>query len=106
MEKAMEKQPACAAPMSSSGFVPGSPSKRVRKEYGFALSAPEPVLRVPEPSLRLPFQTADALCFIKCDLFVGCMRNACASNRGRSPPRPEVIFTNAVFPSPNGGGGG
>ena len=32
MDSAMEKQLACAAPMSSSGFVPGSPSKRVRNE--------------------------------------------------------------------------
>src|SRR5215212_4784928 len=64
MENAMEKQPACAAPMSSSGLVPCSPSNRVLKEYGFADKAPEPVESVPEPSLRVPCQTADAFCFM------------------------------------------
>ena len=31
-ESAMEKQPAWAAPISSSGFVPGAPSNRVLNE--------------------------------------------------------------------------
>jgi hypothetical protein len=32
-ERAIEKQPACAAPISSSGFVPLPSSKRETKEY-------------------------------------------------------------------------
>src|ERR1041384_907969 len=36
-DKAMEKQPAWAAPINSSGFVPFSFSKRVTNEYGALL---------------------------------------------------------------------
>jgi hypothetical protein len=32
--ESLVKQPACAAPMSSSGLVPGLPSKRLLKPYG------------------------------------------------------------------------
>src|SRR5439155_11466695 len=39
-EQAIEKQPACAAAMSSSGFVPMPFSKRVLKEYWVSLSTP------------------------------------------------------------------
>src|SRR6185295_5549929 len=39
-ENAMEKQPAWAAPMSSSGFVPMPFSKRVLKEYCVSFSTP------------------------------------------------------------------
>ena len=60
-ESAIEKQPACAAPSSSSGFVPGSSSKRVPNEYGVSASAWLSVEIVPLPSLRPPCQTAVAL---------------------------------------------
>src|ERR1051326_2853477 len=45
-ESAIEKQPAWAAPISSSGFVPGSSSKRVPKEY-WPSKAPLPSDMVP-----------------------------------------------------------
>ena len=40
VENAIEKQPACAAAMSSSGFVPTPFSKRVLNEYCVCLSVP------------------------------------------------------------------
>jgi hypothetical protein len=46
----MLKQLACAAAMSSSGFAPGVPSKRVLKLYGIALIAPLATANVPLPS--------------------------------------------------------
>jgi hypothetical protein len=42
---AIEKQPACAAPISSSGLVPEPSSKRDWNEYGPS-KAPEPSLTV------------------------------------------------------------
>jgi hypothetical protein len=60
----MEKQPACAAAMSSSGFVPVPVSKRVLKEYCAPFNTPLSVEICPFPSLRLPFQTADAFRFM------------------------------------------
>ncbi len=56
----MEKQPACAAPMSSSGLVPSPFSNRETKEYAPS-QAPLPMRIVPSPSLSVPFQTAAAL---------------------------------------------
>src|SRR5437868_10327344 len=50
--------------MSSSGFVPFSSSKRVRKEYGVCERTPLSDEMVPLPSLRLPFQMAEALRFM------------------------------------------
>src|SRR5947209_9804594 len=47
--KAMEKQPACAAPISSSGFVPGPSSIRLLNEYDPS-KAPLPSRIVPDPS--------------------------------------------------------
>src|SRR5213594_2916073 len=58
-ERAMLKHAACAAAISSSGLVPGFPSKRVAKLYG-PLKAPLPALKLPLPSLSFPSQTADA----------------------------------------------
>src|SRR5438094_7005691 len=55
---AIEKQPASAAPMSSSGFVPFPSSKRDEKEYGPS-NAPLPSFVVPLPCLSVPSQTAD-----------------------------------------------
>src|ERR1017187_10613396 len=63
-ENAIEKQPACAAAMSSSGFVPAPFSKRVLNEYCAALSVPLSVEILPLPDFKSPAQTADALRFI------------------------------------------
>src|SRR5215471_5332400 len=60
-DNAMEKQAACAAAISSSGFVPGAFSKRVVNEYGVLLNTPPGAEMLPFPSLRPPFQTALAL---------------------------------------------
>src|SRR5436190_17447396 len=63
----MLKHAACAAAMSSSGFVPGPFSKRVVNEYCVSLSTPLAVEIVPLPCLRSPCQTADAVLFIMAD---------------------------------------
>src|SRR5678815_1531119 len=58
---AIPKQLACAAAMSSSGFVPGwpsSPTKRLDAEYGWSLIAPLWVETAPLPSLPAPRHTA------------------------------------------------
>src|SRR6478735_10754537 len=60
-ERAMLKQPAWAAAISSSGFVPGCDSKRVAKEYGVLLSTPLGEVSVPLPSFNPPLQCALAL---------------------------------------------
>src|SRR5438445_11522154 len=57
-DRAIVKHPACAAPMSSSGLVPGLPSNRLLKPYGYSLSAPLLVEIAPLPSLISPCQTA------------------------------------------------
>src|SRR5271163_2231785 len=57
-DSAIVKQPAWAAPISSSGFVPGFPSKRLAKPYGYLSSAPLFVEMAPLPSLTPPSQTA------------------------------------------------
>src|SRR5207249_10219253 len=59
-DRAIEKQAACAAAISSSGLVPALPSNRVANEYG-PLKAPLPALNVPLPSLSFPSHTAIAL---------------------------------------------
>ena len=59
-ESAIEKQPACAAPISSSGFVPGPSSMRDLNEYGPS-KAPEPNSIRPVPSGSDPFHSACAL---------------------------------------------
>src|SRR5476651_1147973 len=69
-ENAMEKQPACAAAISSSGFVPLPFSKRVLKEYCVSDKTPLAVEIVPLPSFKLPCQTADAVRFIWLPLVV------------------------------------
>src|SRR5256885_4712018 len=60
-ERAMVKQPACAAASSSSGLVPTPFSKRVLKEYWVCLRTPLSVETEPLPLLRSPCQTALAL---------------------------------------------
>ena len=64
-ERAMEKQPACAAAINSSGFVPTPFSKRVLKEYCVWLRVPLCVETVPLPSLKPPDQWA-GLCVAFC----------------------------------------
>src|SRR5437867_7500292 len=59
-DKAMEKHPAWAAPMSSSGLVPVPSSKRDVNEYAPS-KAPLPSFIFPFPSRKLPSQTALAV---------------------------------------------
>src|SRR5271170_2043004 len=63
-DNAIEKQPACAAAINSSGFVPTPFSKRVLNEYDVSFSTPLSVEMLPLPSFKPPRQTADALRFI------------------------------------------
>src|SRR5947208_1848611 len=63
-DSAIEKQPACAAAINSSGFVPRPFSKRVLNEYCVSARTPLCVERVPLPSFNPPRQTADAVRFI------------------------------------------
>src|SRR6185437_9443938 len=58
---AMVKHPACAAAISSSGFVPFSLSKRVLNEYGVADKTPESLDNSPLPVRPVPRQIAFAL---------------------------------------------
>src|SRR5881394_3646179 len=51
-ESAIEKQPACAAPISSSGFVPFSFSRRVVKDGALRRDRPSPVLEPALPDRR------------------------------------------------------
>src|SRR5258708_18710382 len=60
-ESAIEKHAACAAAISSSGFVPGAFSNRVVNEYGVLLSTPPGAEIDPFPSFSPPFHTALAL---------------------------------------------
>src|SRR5579864_70638 len=60
-ESAMEKQPACAAAINSSGFVPGWSPKRVPKENGVLENTPLLDETVPEPCFKSPFHSALAL---------------------------------------------
>src|SRR6266481_5273034 len=60
-DSAIEKHAACAAAISSSGFVPGASSNRVLKEYFVFERMPLADETVPCPSLRPPFHTALAL---------------------------------------------
>src|SRR5438034_3014444 len=75
-DSAIEKQPACAAAINSSGFVPRPFSKRVLNEYCVSARTPLCVERVPLPSFNPPRQTADAVRFIILRLIVtGVRRN-------------------------------
>src|SRR6266550_3485609 len=60
-ESAIVKQPACAAAINSSGFVPAPFSNRVENEYCVFERTPLSVEIVPLPSFNEPFQTAEAL---------------------------------------------
>lgn len=59
-ESAIEKQPACAAAINSSGFVPTPFSNLVANEYCVCFSTPLSVEIVPLPSFNPPVHTADA----------------------------------------------
>src|SRR3990170_8412503 len=59
-ESCIEKQPACAAPISSSGLVPGPSSIRELNEYGPS-KAPDPKAMRPLPSGSDPFHSAFAV---------------------------------------------
>ncbi len=59
-ENCIEKQLACAAPISSSGLVPPSSAKREPNEYAPSIS-PDSPLNVPLPPVRSPFHSALAL---------------------------------------------
>src|SRR5215470_19791166 len=61
-ESAIEKHPACAAAINSSGFVPGAFSNRVEKEYCVLFNTPPGAESDPFPSFRPPFQTALGKC--------------------------------------------
>src|ERR1700751_1320319 len=63
-DRAIVKHPACAAAISSSGFVPIPFSNRVENEYWVLLRTPLCVDTVPCPFFRSPCQTADAVRFI------------------------------------------
>src|SRR5271165_326962 len=63
-ESAIVKQPAWAAAMSSSGFVPEPLANRDVKEYGVCRRTPLSVETAPLPLLRFPCQMADAFRFI------------------------------------------
>src|SRR5690606_37675016 len=58
-DRYIEKQPACAAPISSSGLVPGVSPKRVPKLNGPS-KAPLPSFMRPEPCFSVPCHEADA----------------------------------------------
>src|SRR6187549_2319139 len=59
-DNAIEKHPACAAAISSSGLVPLPSSNRVLNEYCVLANTPLSDEIVPLPSFRPPFHSADA----------------------------------------------
>src|SRR5438552_18106428 len=59
-ESAMEKHAACAAAISSSGFVPGVFSNRVVTDYGVLDTTPLVAETEPLPSIIPPIHTARA----------------------------------------------
>src|SRR3954454_7002380 len=84
-DSAIVKQPAWAAAINSSGFVPMPFSKRAENEYCVCFNTPLCVERVPLPCLRSPFHTADAVRFIG---FWGCLAGGkeLQGNSERGPP--------------------
>src|SRR3954468_4871583 len=78
-DKAIEKQAACAAAISSSGLVPGVSSKRVVNEYGVLESTPLVEETDPLPSFSPPFQTALALrCILALLKYKNCYERHCS----------------------------
>src|SRR5438034_10202506 len=93
-DSAIVKQPAWAAPMSSSGFVPGLPSKRLPKPYGYSFNAPLRVEMAPLPSLIPLCQAAAPYVFIMGPpvgtQFDGSQsRSRCVALPSRAPQRSE-----------------
>src|ERR1700757_33089 len=88
-DSAIVKQPAWAAPISSSGFVPGFPSKRLAKPYGYLSSAPLFVEIAPLPSLMPPSQTA-APSVITFHLSLGFGQRHCAEATKRPMTESDV----------------
>src|SRR6185436_5456341 len=85
-DRAIVKQLACAAAISSSGFVPALPSsdaKRVLTPYGASLSAPESVLIVPLPLGPVPCQTAVLVRLSAMGSSAGCIARARQVGTGR-----------------------
>jgi hypothetical protein len=90
---AIEKQPACAAPISSSGLVPLASSNRVWKDYCVSASTPLALEIVPWPDLRSPDQTADAVRFISFSLWVLRLYLSLIYYAGVSPERHSAMFS-------------
>src|ERR1039458_1166079 len=92
-ENAIEKQPACAAAINSSGFVPTPFSKRVLNEYCVCLSVPLSVEMLPLPLFKSPCQTADALRFINFLSMIGTGIRSSADRQLRRPvyQKPELL---------------
>src|ERR1044072_4573938 len=84
-ESAIEKQPACAAARSSSGFVPFPSSKRVPNEYCAPSTTPLSVETVPLPSLRPPCHTAEPVRFILFSFFLFEFKRQ-QNSGGHAPP--------------------
>src|ERR1044072_4808162 len=57
---AIVKQPACAAPINSSGLVAASPSSNLDLNEYAPSNAPLPTFSLPLPSARLPVHSASA----------------------------------------------
>src|SRR5436190_13584120 len=105
-DSAIVKQPACAAAINSSGFVPLPSPNRAANEYGVSLSVPLCTDSVPLPSLTVPCQRAFALRCIVClrngvelqfqdgiEFQVYRVARPCAGRRFRLPsimPKPRV----------------
>jgi hypothetical protein len=60
----MLKQPACAAAINCSGFVPTPSSKRLLNEYCVLFRTVLWVVKLPLPSFPVPCQLADAFLFM------------------------------------------
>src|SRR3954470_4865353 len=90
-ESAIEKQPACAAAISSSGFVPTPFSNRVEKEYCVCFRTPLAVETEPLPSFNPPSQ---------CALAVLCMKSSVPDYKRREPvkfaPSGETQWINST----------
>src|SRR5262249_49367589 len=90
-ESAIEKHPASAAPMISSGLLPGCPSKRVPSENG--ISGACAAFMTPLPDLMLPSHGAVALLIVTPHLLEVTRLPSPARRRPRgadTPPPPRT----------------
>src|SRR5436190_22472290 len=86
----MLKHAACAAAISSSGFVPRAFSNRVAYVNGVSRKTPLVALIAPLPPLRSPRQTADAVRSIAATpslLLLYAVCRACSRRREKETPR-------------------